>query len=82
MCHRPPNCSGAACNSTCGDATLPPGDATESCDDGNTVSGDGCSATCTIEPGYACTVAPTDMRLPMVIRDFIGWCPTTYSRRL
>jgi cysteine-rich repeat protein len=27
----------------------------EGCDDGNQISGDGCSATCTIESGYSCT---------------------------
>lgn len=26
----------------------------EPCDDGNTLSGDGCSPTCTVEPGYSC----------------------------
>eukprot|EP01025_Chloroclados_australasicus_P007283 TRINITY_DN1232_c0_g1_i2.p1 TRINITY_DN1232_c0_g1~~TRINITY_DN1232_c0_g1_i2.p1 ORF type:complete len:464 (-),score=67.58 TRINITY_DN1232_c0_g1_i2:417-1808(-) len=26
----------------------------EECDDGNTVSGDGCSSTCKVEPGYIC----------------------------
>eukprot|EP00163_Fabomonas_tropica_P016556 TRINITY_DN2964_c0_g1_i1.p1 TRINITY_DN2964_c0_g1~~TRINITY_DN2964_c0_g1_i1.p1 ORF type:complete len:1278 (-),score=278.25 TRINITY_DN2964_c0_g1_i1:93-3926(-) len=33
----------------------------ETCDDGGTTPGDGCSATCTIEPGYVCntTVIPT-----------------------
>ena len=25
------------------------------CDDGNRFSGDGCSATCTVETGYTCT---------------------------
>ncbi len=45
----------------CGDGIV---DATEACDDGSTgggstggdgpADGDGCSATCTIEPGYAC----------------------------
>ncbi len=29
-------------------------DATETCDDGNLNSGDGCSATCQVEPGYSC----------------------------
>ena len=29
----------------------------EECDDGNRLSGDGCSATCTIAPGYVCDVA-------------------------
>lgn len=32
---------------TCGDGHLDPG---EQCDDGNTVSGDGCSSTCQLEP--------------------------------
>ena len=31
----------------------------EGCDDGNTASGDGCSATCTIEPGFNCFGNPT-----------------------
>jgi len=44
----------------CGDSRLDPG---EQCDDGNTVDGDGCSATCmreaycgdgTVDPGEAC----------------------------
>jgi len=35
----------------CGDGIL---SSDEYCDDGNTVSGDGCSSTCTIEPGYTC----------------------------
>lgn len=38
--------------STCGDSTV---DATyEACDDGNIVSGDGCSSTCTIEANWVC----------------------------
>jgi cysteine-rich repeat protein len=32
------------------------------CDDGNTVSGDGCSETCDIEPGYACEIPGTPCR--------------------
>jgi cysteine-rich repeat protein len=31
----------------------------EGCDDGNTETGDGCSATCTIETGYECSGAPS-----------------------
>ncbi len=31
----------------------------EECDDGNVTAGDGCSATCTIEPGYTCTGNPS-----------------------
>lgn len=35
----------------CGDGLIT---GTEQCDDNNTVSGDGCSSTCQIEPGYQC----------------------------
>jgi fibro-slime domain-containing protein len=35
----------------CGDGIIEP---PEQCDDGNTVSGDGCSASCTIEPFWVC----------------------------
>ena len=30
----------------------------EGCDDGNTVSGDGCSATCTLEANFQCVEVP------------------------
>src|SRR5687767_9009917 len=36
---------------TCGNSVK---DTDETCDDGNALAGDGCSATCTIEPGYKC----------------------------
>jgi cysteine-rich repeat protein len=48
-------CSGA-CNQTtwCGDGKVQAG---EQCDDGNVVDvGDGCTASCNVEPGWACTV--------------------------
>ena len=45
-----PSCSEAAA-SMCGDGVIEPG---EACDDGNAVSGDGCSSTCQVEPGYRC----------------------------
>ncbi len=38
----------------CGDSSPDEG---EDCDDGNTVNGDGCSATCTFEAGFDCTAA-------------------------
>ncbi|MFZ5896963.1 MAG: fibro-slime domain-containing protein [Myxococcota bacterium] len=41
---------GAIDQSNCGD-----GKVTEACDDGNLIDGDGCSATCTVEPGFSCT---------------------------
>ncbi len=47
--------AGGACTpapqSVCGNAQLGP---SEQCDDGNKVSGDGCSSTCALEPGYTC----------------------------
>ena len=70
-----------ACSSTCGDANRDPG---EECDDGNAVSGDGCSARCLYEPGFVCDeldrpelAACQDgtglcLRLPIVFRDFDG----------
>jgi cysteine-rich repeat protein len=39
----------------CGDGVFDPG---EACDDGDTTPGDGCSATCAIEPGWDCTNSP------------------------
>lgn len=39
----------------CGDGTREAG--LEVCDDGNTMAGDGCSATCTQETGYTCNAA-------------------------
>ncbi len=39
----------------CGDGAV---GGTEVCDDGNTAAGDGCDATCAIEPGFQCTVGP------------------------
>lgn len=53
---------GSAYDSTClvtGDAVCGDGNkalgGAETCDDGNTSSGDGCSSTCTIECGFTCT---------------------------
>ena len=40
--------------SVCGNGVL--NVANESCDDGNEMSGDGCSSDCVIEPGYDCNV--------------------------
>ncbi len=41
----------AAPAEVCGDGIIEP---PEECDDGNTMSGDGCSASCTMEPWYVC----------------------------
>jgi len=40
----------------CGDGVLGAG---ELCDDNNTTSGDGCSSTCTLEQGWACSGQPS-----------------------
>jgi cysteine-rich repeat protein len=40
----------------CGDGLE---DTAEACDDGNAVSGDGCSSTCTVEVGYVCVRYPS-----------------------
>ncbi len=40
----------------CGDGAVA---GTEACDDGNLADGDGCSATCTVETGWACSGAPS-----------------------
>jgi cysteine-rich repeat protein len=38
---------------SCGDGVV---SGLEACDDGNTASGDGCSSTCRVEPGWSCAV--------------------------
>jgi cysteine-rich repeat protein len=40
----------------CGDGAVDPG---EACDDGDLDDGDGCSSNCQVEPGYACSGAPS-----------------------
>jgi fibro-slime domain-containing protein len=45
---------GRKCVPACGDGVRI---GTEACDDGNTMPGDGCSSSCQIEPGAACTGA-------------------------
>ena len=70
-CMTEPNCpaGGGPCTSKCGDGLV---FGNEACDDGNTTSGDGRSATCTVEDGYQCTQPPLGDTLvvPIVVRDF------------
>jgi len=40
----------------CGDGTLNPG---ESCDDGSSADGDGCSGSCEVEAGFSCSNQPS-----------------------
>ena len=44
-----------ACHPICGDGKNIPWSALDECDDNNTISGDGCSANCTIEAGFKCS---------------------------
>jgi|GEM_PF-1932030 len=61
----------SACVAVCGDGIVFPG---EACDDGNSTNGDGCSSTCTIEPGATCVNAaaplPPYLDVPAIYRDF------------
>ena len=48
------------CAPTCGDGIRMTGRLMrEACDDNNTISGDGCSGACAVEPGFACTGGST-----------------------
>jgi cysteine-rich repeat protein len=49
------SCSGDS--NVCGDGVTQ-ASCGETCDDGNSDPGDGCSATCTVEPGSGCAAAP------------------------
>lgn len=48
-------CAGAP-NPSCGNGVP---ESPETCDDGNTSSGDGCSTTCVVEPNYTCSGNPS-----------------------
>jgi fibro-slime domain-containing protein len=72
-CQLEPSCHNEACVALCGDGFKFPD---EACDDGDTRSGDGCSSTCKIEPGFACTAlaeaAPMQLDIPIIYRDVRG----------
>ena len=56
----------------CGDGVLT---SSETCDDGGTAAGDGCSATCQIEAGWICSGAPSvclATAVPTLSRESIG----------
>jgi cysteine-rich repeat protein len=67
-CTTPDTCVAGQCHGNadiCGDGTTQ-GGCGEQCDDGNTTSGDGCSATCQLETTPGCDAAPrTDCRGPV-----------------
>jgi fibro-slime domain-containing protein len=70
-CMAEPSCpvAGGACTTKCGDGLVL---GSEACDDGNAVNGDGCSSTCQVEAGFACSqpALGDTMVVPMVVRDF------------
>lgn len=74
-----PNCTSGMCIAVCGDGVIEP---PEQCDDGNTTSGDGCSATCNWETitGITCSnvtsTAPDTITMPVTYRDFKGYNET------
>ncbi len=70
-CVKEPTCGTNGCTGACGDGVIL---GAEACDDGNVRDGDGCSSTCTIEPGFACEnrteELPAQLVLPVVYLDF------------
>ena len=61
------SCPGTKCCSTCGDSLI---QCSETCDDGNTQSGDGCSNVCAIEPGYQfCNDSCSDQIIPLWVQN-------------
>lgn len=60
MCNTGTTGDGTKCEAVCGDGVI---GGSETCDDGNTKSGDGCHAMCVIEDGWTCGGTPS-MCLP------------------
>jgi cysteine-rich repeat protein len=51
----------------CGDSTL---DIGEMCDDGNSTNGDGCSASCQVEAGFACSLPTGSINSSNIVADW------------
>lgn len=58
--------TGSNCISNCGNGLR---QGREGCDDGNTVSGDGCSGACQVEAGYICSPSS-----PSTTGPDVCWC--------
>eukprot|EP00961_Rhodomonas_salina_P060407 810942-Rhodomonas_salina.2 len=58
----------------CLELTYVRNDLSDGCDDGNAVSGDGCSAGCTIEDGYVCEHSTEQEQQPDVCTCACGTC--------
>ncbi len=56
----------------CGDGII--NQASEECDDGNTIAGDGCNGLCKVEPNHKCPIDPNDPthNLPCVVSFICG----------
>ncbi|MBO4350321.1 MAG: DUF4215 domain-containing protein, partial [Proteobacteria bacterium] len=72
-------CLDGVCKPICGDGITLwmdsiPKEYREECDDGNLISGDGCSSDCKVEEGYTCTEFSTNypdtIELPITYYDF------------
>ena len=77
-CQNEPICTGGGpCTSRCGDGIV----LDEDCDDGNLVDGDGCSSSCTVEPGFSCSQPPLGdfILVSAVYRDFRFHAPSDFE---
>ncbi len=63
-------CSDIIPIASCGDGAVA---GAEACDDGNTVSGDGCSAACAVEAGYTCSGSPSTCTAGGTIGTCVGY---------
>ena len=55
-----PGCETQGSCQVCGNGQV---EGAEGCDDGNLIAGDGCSATCAVEPGWTCLGTPSKCKL-------------------
>ncbi|MHC4443470.1 MAG: LamG-like jellyroll fold domain-containing protein, partial [Planctomycetota bacterium] len=63
------------CLPTCGNDII---EGPEECDDGDTASGNGCSDSCTVEPGWQCVGEPSfcqELDCTIVPPDLVSWWP-------
>ena len=75
-CTKEPTCRSStgktqACSTSCGNGNIETG---EECDDGNAVSGDGCSSTCKKEAGFTCQPVQKDDAVDCMQSGNTGKC--------
>ncbi len=66
--------SGDICETVCGDGLRV---GSESCDDGNSADGDGCSSTCEVEAEWICSMASSDINGRLLREDGPSTCART-----